>query len=52
MNEQRSAAALQEIRGLRQRCGDEGQFAALDEPAAMLEQRAATPGSYLWFARD
>ncbi|MGW4020400.1 hypothetical protein [Streptomyces sp. NPDC005009] len=52
MNEQESAVALREIRDLRQRCGDERQLAALDDLAAMLEQCAATPGSYLWFAGD
>ncbi|MFD8504274.1 hypothetical protein ACFV2L_16335 [Streptomyces sp. NPDC059687] len=52
MNEQESSAALQEIQDLRQRCGDERQLAALDDLAAMLEQCATTPGSYLWFAGD
>jgi hypothetical protein len=52
MNEQESAAALREIHGLRQRCGEEHQLAALDDLASMLEQCAATPGSYLWFAGD
>ncbi|MFE2544198.1 hypothetical protein [Actinacidiphila glaucinigra] len=52
MNEQESAAALQEIHDLRQRCGDERQLAALEDLATMLEQCAATPGSYLWFAGD
>ncbi|MFG3182051.1 hypothetical protein [Streptomyces nigra] len=52
MNEQEAAAALREIHGLRQGCGDERQLAALDDLATMLEQCAATPGSYLWFAGD
>lgn len=52
MNEQESAAALREIHDLRQRCGDERQLAALDDLATMLEQCAATPGSYLRFAGD
>ncbi|MFJ4719135.1 hypothetical protein [Streptomyces luteogriseus] len=52
MNEQEAEAALQEIHGLRRRCSDERQLAALDDLTAMLEQCAATPGSYLWFAGD
>jgi hypothetical protein len=52
MNEQEAAVALQEIHGLRQSCADERQLAALDDLATMLEQCAATPGSYLWFAGD
>ncbi len=52
MNEQEAAAALQEIHGLRLRCADKRQLAALDDLTAMLEQCAATPGSYLWFAGD
>ncbi|MFJ8634058.1 hypothetical protein [Streptomyces sp. NPDC093568] len=52
MNEQESAAALGEIPALRQRCGDARQRAALDDLAAMLEQCAGTPGSYLWFQGD
>jgi hypothetical protein len=52
MNEQESAAALGEIHSLRQRCGDERQRAAVDDLAAMLEQCAGTPGSYLWFQGD
>jgi hypothetical protein len=52
MNEQESAAALREIPGLKQRCGDDRQLAALDDLATMLAQCAATPGSYLWFAGD
>lgn len=47
-----SAAALGEIHSLRQRCGDERQRAAVDDLAAMLEQCAGTPGSYLWFQGD
>jgi hypothetical protein len=51
MNEQEAAAALQEIRESR---GDFGlrQLDALDELAGILEQCAATPGSYVWFAGD
>ncbi|MET9729288.1 hypothetical protein ABZZ79_01060 [Streptomyces sp. NPDC006458] len=52
MNEQEAAAALREIHDLRQRCGDERQLAALDDLATMLQQCAATRGSYLWFAGD
>ena len=52
MNEQETAAALREMHGLRQRCGDERQLAALDDLATMLEECAVTPGSYLWFAGD
>jgi hypothetical protein len=52
MNEQEAAAALQEIHGLTQRCRDERQLAALGDLATMLEECAATPGSYLWFAGD
>ncbi|MGW2707075.1 hypothetical protein [Streptomyces sp. NPDC001340] len=52
MNEQESAAALREIHDLRQRCSEDRQLAALDDLASMLEQCAATPGSYLWFAGD
>ncbi|MFE1526306.1 hypothetical protein [Streptomyces rochei] len=52
MNEQEAAAALGEIHSLRQGCGDERQLAALDDLATMLEQCAAAPGSYLWFAGD
>ncbi len=52
MNEQEAAVALREIPGLRRTCTDERQLAALDDLTAMLEQCAATPGSYLWFAGD
>jgi hypothetical protein len=52
MNEQEAEAALQEIHGLRRRCTDERQLAALDDLTAMLKHCAATPGSYLWFAGD
>lgn len=52
MNEQEAAAALREVHGLRQRCSDERQLAALDDLATMLEECEATPGSYLWFAGD
>ncbi|MGM9381497.1 hypothetical protein [Streptomyces antibioticus] len=52
MNEQEAKAALREIYGLRQSCGDERQLAALDDLAKMLEECAATPGSYVWFAGD
>lgn len=52
MNEQEAEAALREIHGLRRRCGDERQLAALDDLATMLEECAATPGSHLWFAGD
>ncbi|MFF0004577.1 hypothetical protein ACFYQT_14210 [Streptomyces tibetensis] len=50
MNEQEAEAALQEVHGLRRRCTDGRQLAALDDLTTMLEQCAATPGSYLWFA--
>jgi hypothetical protein len=49
---QEATAALQEIHGLRPSCADERQLAALDDLTAMLEQCAATSGSYLWFAGD
>ncbi|MFC4471596.1 hypothetical protein ACFPH6_45110 [Streptomyces xiangluensis] len=52
MNEQEAAAALREVHDLRQRCGDERQLAALDDLATMLQECAATAGSYLWFAGD
>ncbi|WGD41647.1 hypothetical protein [Streptomyces cathayae] len=52
MNEQEAAAAVREIRDLKQRCGDERQLAALDDLARMLSECAATRGSYLWFAGD
>ncbi|UQS32068.1 MULTISPECIES: hypothetical protein [Streptomyces] len=52
MNEQEAAAAVREIRDLKQRCGDERQLAALDDLARMLSECAATQGSYLWFAGD
>lgn len=52
MNEQEAAVALQEVGRLRQRCRDEGQIAALDDLAVMLERCAGTPGSHLWFAGD
>ncbi|MEU8710985.1 hypothetical protein [Streptomyces sp. NPDC048663] len=52
MNEQEAATALQEIHGLRGSCADERQLAALVDLTAMLEQCAATQGSYLWFAGD
>ncbi|MFE9098447.1 hypothetical protein [Streptomyces sp. NPDC007264] len=52
MNEQEAATALQEIHGLRRSCADKRQLAALDDLTTMLEQCAATPGSYLWFAGD
>ncbi|MFE2486115.1 hypothetical protein ACFXGR_23015 [Streptomyces mirabilis] len=52
LNEQEAAAALLEIHDLKQRCGDERQLAALDDLATMLQQCAATRGSYLWFAGD
>ncbi|MFJ1535073.1 hypothetical protein ACIOFV_42995 [Streptomyces mirabilis] len=52
MNEQEAEAVLQEIHGLRQKCSNERQLAALDDLATMFEECAATPGSYLWFAGD
>ncbi|MFE9879508.1 hypothetical protein [Streptomyces sp. NPDC005784] len=52
MNEQEAAAALSELPGLRELCADERQRAALDDLAAVLEQCAATPGSYVWLAGD
>lgn len=64
MNEQEAAAALREIReiretreirdadGLRRLCVDGRRLDALDDLAEMLEQCAATPGSYVWFAGD
>lgn len=38
--------------GLKEKCADEQQRAALDDLAAVLSQCAATPGSYVWFAGD
>ena len=57
MNEQEAAAALQEIRESEEvRESRDGiglrQLDALDELAGILEQCAATPGSYVWFAGD
>ncbi|GAA5028710.1 hypothetical protein [Streptomyces siamensis] len=52
MNEQEAAAALREIDDLMQRCDNERQLAALNDLALMLQQCAATRGSYLWFAGD
>jgi hypothetical protein len=52
MNEQEAEAALRQIPGLREQCGDERQLAALEDLKDMLERCAATPGSYLWFAGD
>ncbi|WP_405861369.1 hypothetical protein OG407_25040 [Streptomyces sp. NBC_01515] len=52
MHEQAAAAALKEIHGLRRSCADERQLAALDDLTTMMEECAATPGSYLWFAGD
>ncbi|MFE0246000.1 hypothetical protein ACFWZ0_16640 [[Kitasatospora] papulosa] len=52
MKEQEAAAALTEVSCLRGQCADERQRAALDDLAALLEQCAATPGSYVWFAGD
>ncbi len=52
MNEQEAAAALIEVPRLKEQCADERQRAALDDLAAVLEQCAATPGSYVWFAGD
>ncbi|MGW3860099.1 hypothetical protein ACWEDZ_01245 [Streptomyces sp. NPDC005047] len=52
MNEQEAAAALLEVPRLKEQCTDERQRAALHDLAAVLEQCAATPGSYVWFAGD
>ncbi|WP_031090243.1 hypothetical protein [Streptomyces sp. NRRL S-15] len=52
MNEQEASAALSEVPRLKEQCSDERQRAALDDLAAVLEQCAATPGSYVWFAGD
>ncbi|MGW0643150.1 hypothetical protein [Streptomyces badius] len=52
LNKQQSAAALIEVPRLKEQCSDERQRAALDDLAAVLEQCAATPGSYVWFAGD
>ena len=51
-NEQESEAALPEIHDLKQRCGDDRQFAAPDDLATMPRLCATTPGSCLWFAGD
>ncbi|MEV7368694.1 hypothetical protein ACSHXN_28165 [Streptomyces sp. HUAS TT11] len=52
MNEQEAAAALTEVPGLMEQCTDERQRAALDDLAAVLQECASTPGSYVWFAGD
>ncbi|MFE2261806.1 hypothetical protein [Streptomyces griseosporeus] len=63
MNEQEAAAALREIQEIRESRESEEiresrddfglrQLDALDELAGILEQCAATPGSYVWFAGD
>ncbi|MFF9284906.1 hypothetical protein [Streptomyces griseosporeus] len=54
MNEQEAAVALEEIREFRESRDGVGlrQLDALDELAGILEQCAATPGSYVWFAGD
>ncbi|MFD6826627.1 hypothetical protein ACFWC5_40815 [Streptomyces sp. NPDC060085] len=52
MNEQEAAAALTEVPGLKERCADERQRSALDDLAAILQECAFTPGSYVWFAGD
>ncbi|MER5723801.1 hypothetical protein AB0L83_00775 [Streptomyces sp. NPDC052071] len=52
MNEQEASAALIEVPRLKEQCADERQRAALDDLSAVLQQCAATPGSYVWFAGD
>ncbi|MDH6702792.1 hypothetical protein P3T26_007308 [Streptomyces sp. MAA16] len=52
MNEQEAAVALTEVPGLKERCTDEKQRAALDDLAVILKDCADTPGSYVWFAGD
>ncbi|WP_119294699.1 hypothetical protein [Streptomyces sp. YIM 130001] len=52
MNEQEAAAALSEVPGLREKCPDARQRAALDDLAALLGECVSTPGSYVWFAGD
>ncbi|MGW5537685.1 hypothetical protein ACWER6_26285 [Streptomyces sp. NPDC004009] len=52
MNEQEAAAALTEVPGLKERCSDARQRAALDDLAAVLRECADPPGSYVWFAGD
>ncbi|MBJ7906422.1 hypothetical protein IF655_24345 [Streptomyces sp. DSM 110735] len=52
MNEQDAEAALAEVPGLRERCADERQRAALDDLAAVLKECVSTAGSYVWFAGD
>ncbi|WP_225850665.1 hypothetical protein [Streptomyces sp. HPF1205] len=51
-NEQEAAVARQEINALVQQCADEQEKAALRDLAALLEECAATPGSYVWFIGD
>ncbi|MFE7568958.1 hypothetical protein ACFU76_18670 [Streptomyces sp. NPDC057539] len=51
-NEQEAEFARQEIDALTLRCTDEHQMAALHDLATLLEECAATPGSYLWFIGD
>ncbi|MEV6171541.1 hypothetical protein AB0L99_25350 [Streptomyces sp. NPDC051954] len=51
-NEQEAQVARQEVAALSQRRTDEQQKAALLDLAELLEECAATPGSYLWFMGD
>ncbi|MFF9274701.1 hypothetical protein [Streptomyces griseosporeus] len=54
MNGQEAAVALEEVREFRESRDADGLrwLDALDELAGILEQCAATPGSYVWFAGD
>jgi hypothetical protein len=52
MNEQEAEAALIEVPGLKERCVDERQLAALDDLAAVLQECADKPGSFVRFAGD
>lgn len=51
-NEQEAQVARQEVAVLTKRCTDHQQKAALLDLAKLLDECAATPGSYLWFMGD
>ncbi|MCZ4121339.1 hypothetical protein [Streptomyces sp. H39-S7] len=51
-NEQEAQLVRGEAAALAQRCTDERQKAALFDLAALLDECAATPGSYVWCAGD
>lgn len=51
-NEQEAEVARQDVAALVRECSDERQRAALLDLDRLLEECAATPGSYLWFMGD